>query len=51
MGKHLENHAKIIHNQRTEGGIEPGTPLPVLRWGGGGGGGVPQRGAIAEVVP
>ena len=39
MGKHLENHAKIIHNQRTEGGIEPGTPLPFLRLGGGRGGG------------
>ena len=39
MGKHLENHAKIIHNQRTEGGIEPGTPLPFLRLGGGWGGG------------
>ena len=33
MGKHLENRAKIIHNQRTEGGIEPGTPLPFLRLG------------------
>ena len=36
MGKHLENHAKIIHKQRTEGGIEPETPLPFLRLGGGG---------------
>ena len=39
MGKHLENHAKITHNQRTEGGIEPGTPLLFLRLGGGWGGG------------
>ena len=22
MGKHLENHAKIIHNQRTGGGFD-----------------------------
>ena len=39
MGKHLENHAKIIHNQRTEGGIEPGTPPPIFALGGGEGGG------------
>ena len=38
MEKHLANHAKIIYNQRTEGGIEPGTPLPFLRLGGGRGG-------------
>ena len=41
MGNYLENHAKIIHNQKTEGGgIKPGTPLPFLRFGGGEGGGV-----------
>ena len=38
MGKHLENHAKIIHKQRTEAGIEPGPPSHFCAWGGEGGG-------------